>query len=136
MGMGQQKSAPLRRKVQCKLFLPRTFWCAGKMGTAGVHPCAVPRGSDAFGGPAVPWPGVAMGQAVPKGECLRGGKQGHGSATTAKAMALRGAKSPPFKFCTEDAARQGMTLLKGFPRCPYRVVGPFFELTRWARPTL
>ena len=99
MGMGQQERAPLRRKVQCKPFLPGTFWCAVKMGTAGVHPCAVPRGGDAFGGPAVSWPGVAMGQAVPKDECLRGGKQGHGSATAAKAMALRCAKCSPFKFC-------------------------------------
>lgn len=136
MGMGQQESAPLRRKVQCKSFLPGTFWCAGKMGTAGVHPCALPRGGDAFGGPVVSWPGVAMGQAVPQGECLRGGKQGHGSATAAKAMALRCAKSSPFKFCTEDVGRHGMTLLKGFPRCPYWVVGAFLELTGWARPAL
>lgn len=136
MGMGQQKSAPLRRKVQCKSFLPGTFWCAGKMWTAGVHPCAVPRGGDAFSGSAVPWPGVAMGQAVPKGECLRGGEQGHGSATAAKAMSLRCAKSPPFEFCIQHIGRHGMTFLKGFPRCPYGVVGPFFELTGWARPAL
>ena len=82
MGMGQQKSAPLRRKVQCKSFLPGTFWCA------------------------------------------------------AKAMSLRCAMSPPFEFCIQHIGRHGMTFLKGFPRCPYGVVGPFFELTGWARPAL
>ena len=114
MGMGQQESAPLRRKVQCKPFLPGTFWFAVQMGTAGVHPCAVPRGSDAFGGPAVSLPGVAMGQAVPQGECLRGGKQGHGSATTAKAMALRCAKSSPFSSAFSTSAPWHDSL-EGFP---------------------
>ena len=95
-------------------FNPGTGSFSRRMGPAGVHPCAVPRGCDSLGGNAVSWPGVAMGQAVPQGECLRGGEQGHGSATAAKAKPC-GAQSARH-FASARARRPPWhDSLEGFP---------------------